>query len=73
LIKLEKKKLKKPNHEKNRIKYFKKYSVWFGFDFISLKLKNQTKPKNKKTEPNRNKPIKKVKKKQKKNNIVFCF
>jgi hypothetical protein len=50
-----KKKLKKPNHEKKSIKILKNRPVWFGF--ISLKP-NRTQPKKnepyrKKTEPNR--------------------
>ena len=48
LIKLRKKKINQKNQTMkiNRLEYFKKLSVWFGFDFIGLKPKklqpNQT-------------------------------
>jgi hypothetical protein len=46
--------LKKPI---KAIKILKNWPVWFGFGFISLKLKkpNRTEPKQKKTESNRKK------------------
>jgi hypothetical protein len=61
----------------NQLKYFKKYSVWFVFDFVSLKPKNWIE--SEKTEPNRKNqtkpkpnPLEKSKKPPK-NNIVFGF
>jgi hypothetical protein len=48
-MKIEEKKLKKPNHEKNRLKFWKNQPVRFDFGFISLKP-NRTEPKPKKTE-----------------------
>jgi recombinational DNA repair ATPase RecF len=48
-MKIKKKNLKKPNHEKNWLKFWKNQLVRFGFDFISLKP-NRTEPKPKKTE-----------------------
>jgi hypothetical protein len=48
LIKLRKKKINQKNQTMkiNRLEYFKKLSVWFGFDFIGLKQKKTP------TEPN---------------------
>jgi hypothetical protein len=59
LIKLKKfKKIAKKTKPCKKINYNFEKTDWFGFDFISLKLKkpNQTEPEKKKTEPNRKKP-----------------
>jgi hypothetical protein len=54
-MKIEEKKLKKPNHEKNRLKFWKNQPVQFDFGFISLKPNrtelNPNKKNRKKTEP----------------------
>ena len=51
-MKIEEKKLKKPNHEKNRLKFWKNQPVRFDFGFISLKPnRTQTEKNRKKTEP----------------------
>ena len=65
-MKIEEKKLKKPNHEKNRLKFWKNQPVRFDFGFISLKpnrtelnpnkkkqKKNRAKTQTEKTKPNR--------------------
>jgi hypothetical protein len=60
----------------NQLEYLKKYLVWFGFGFISLKLKNRTEKikKSNKKKPNQTetKPIRKSENAPK-NNIVFGF
>jgi hypothetical protein len=64
--------------KKNQLEYLKKY--WFGSVSQAWNQKNQTVPKWKKKKTNRKKPnqtetkpIKKVKKKNPKNNIDFSF
>jgi len=80
--KLKKKYLKKPKHKKNQLnqlEYLKKYLVRFGFGFINLKSKNLNLISLVKNKPNQTEnrietnPITNSKKKNSKNNIVFCF
>ena len=42
--------------KKNRLEYLKKYSIRFGFDFISLKSKNQTEKIKKQNRKNQTEP-----------------
>jgi hypothetical protein len=46
------------NCEKNRLEFFKKQSVQFGFSFISLKLKKPNRIQTEKTKKNQAKPEK---------------
>jgi hypothetical protein len=61
--------------KKNRLEYLKKYSIRFGFDFISLKSKNQTEKIKKQNRKNQTEPKLSLleSKKNQKNNIVFGF